>query len=158
MGAASVEGTPSAGGLNSRNKPFVGLATQGFVPQSPEQPAPVEPKRSERERDGATLGLSAAFPSLGVTSRDIYDATTAVPGFGTPGPPCPFRPTLRVNGNLNSKEEKLARVTRSFLGNGRLPPRRKGASFCKRSDQNIVSFPEEEGTALGAPRGVSLLS
>ena len=32
---------------------------------------------------------------------------------------------LRVTGNLNSKEEKLARVTRSLLGNGRLPPRRK---------------------------------
>ena len=33
-----------------------------------------------------------------------------------------------------------------------------GASFCKRSDQNSASFPEEEGTALSAPRGVSLLS
>ena len=32
------------------------------------------------------------------------------------------------------------------------------ASFCKRSDQNGASFPEEESTALGAPRGVSLLS
>ena len=30
------------------------------------------------------------------------------------------------------------------------------ASFCKRSDQNGASFLEEEGTALGAPRGVSL--
>ena len=30
------------------------------------------------------------------------------------------------------------------------------ASFYKRSDQNGASFLEEEGTALGAPRGVSL--
>ena len=39
--------------------------------------------------------------------------------------PSGFRPTLRVTGNLNSNEEKAARVTRSFLWNGRLPPRRK---------------------------------
>ena len=32
----------------------------------------------------------------------------------------------------------------------------ENASFCKRSDQNGGSLPEEEGTALGAPRGVSL--
>ena len=86
MGAASVEGTPSAGGLNSRNKPFVGLATRGFVPHSLEQPAPVEPKRSERERDDATLGLPTAFPSLGVASRDVYGAMAAAPGFGDAGP------------------------------------------------------------------------
>ena len=45
---------------------------------------------------------------------------------------------------------------------GRTPPfyKKKGAaSFCKRSDQDGVSFfPEEEGTALGAPQGVSLMS
>ena len=119
--------TPPVGGFNSRNRPFVGLATRGFVPQHAlEQPASVEPKRGERERDDETLGLPAAFPSLGVTARGDYGATAADPGFGTPGPPCPFRPTLRVTGNLNSKEGKLARVTRSFLvGNGTLPPRRK---------------------------------
>ena len=37
-----------------------------------EQPAPVEPKEGERERDDATLGLPTAFPSLGVAPRGVY--------------------------------------------------------------------------------------
>ena len=54
-----------------------------------------------------------------------------------------------------------------LLGNGCLhecPPSPSchvcspAAAFCKRSDQKGVSFPEEEGTTLGAPRGISLLS
>ena len=105
--------------------------------------------QAQARRDDATLGLPTAFPSLGVTARGIYGATAAAPAFGTTGPPCPFRPTLRVTGNLNSKEEKLARVTRSFLGNGRLPPLRKRTpfrclrfSFCvvqKKTDGGFVS-------------------
>ena len=84
-------GTPSAGGLNSQNKPFVGLATRGFVPHSLEQPAPVEPKRGEREWDDATLGLPTAFPSLGVAPRGVIDATAAAPGFGNAGPALPLQ-------------------------------------------------------------------
>ena len=71
--------------------------------------------QAQARRDDATSGLPTAFPSHGVAARGVYDTTAAAPGFGTPGPPCPFRPTRRVTGNLNSKEEKLARVTRSFL-------------------------------------------
>ena len=38
----------------------------------------------------------------------------------TPGPPCPFRPTLRFTGNLITfqRKGKLGRVSRSFLGTG----------------------------------------
>ena len=100
VGGAPFRDTPSVGGLNSRNKPFVELATRGFVPHSLEQPALVEPKRREREWDDATLGLPTASPSLEVTACGVYDATAAASGLGTPGPPCPFRPTLRVTGNL----------------------------------------------------------
>ena len=96
VGAASVEDAPSVGGLNSRNKPFVGLATRGFVPHSLEQPAPVEPKRGERERDDATLGLpTASFPPLGMTARGVYDATATAPGSERRARPA-FRPALRV--------------------------------------------------------------
>ena len=116
----------SVGGLNSRNKPFVGLATRGFVPHSLEQPAPVEPKRSERDRDDATLGLPTAFPSLEVAARGVYGATAAASGLGTPGPPCPFRPSLRVTGNLIQGRE-----TRQ--SNSQLPREWEVASTKKRS-------------------------
>ena len=162
-GGAPFMNTPPVGGLNSRNKPFVGLATRGFVPHSLDLAAPVEPKRSERDRDDATLGLPAAFPPppLEVAARGVYasGAIAAASGLGTPGPSCPFRPTPRVTGNLiqgRETRQSHPKLHRASLGNGRLPPRRKEAPFCKRSDQNGASFPEEEGTALGAPRGVSL--
>ena len=83
--------------------------------------------QAQARRDDATptLGVPAAFPSLGVAPRGVYDATAAASGFGTPGPPRPFRPALRVTGNPIPRKAKLARVSRSSLGNGRLPPRRK---------------------------------
>ena len=56
--------------------------------------------QAQARRDDATLGLLTAFPSLEVTARGVYDATTVASGLGTPGPPCPFRPTLRVTGNI----------------------------------------------------------
>ena len=58
------------------------------------------------------------------------------------GPPCPFRPKLRVADHLsNSKEEELAaRVSRSFLGNGRLPPRRKRRPLQRGGQAKNIDF------------------
>ena len=77
----------------------------------------------------------------------------------TPGPPCPFRPTLRVTGNLITfQKERETRQSFSQL------PRKWEVASTKEKKPRSVSvairtvflLPEEEGTVLGAPRGVSL--
>jgi len=53
---------------------------------------------------------------LEVAARGDYDATAVASGLGTPGPPCPFRPTLRVAGELEiSSGKELFRETRQRL-------------------------------------------
>ena len=82
--------------------------------------------QAQARRDDATLGLPAAFPSLGVAPpRGVYDATVAAPGFGNAGPALPIQADTPCHWQSNFKEGKLAGVSRSSLGNGRLPPRRK---------------------------------
>ena len=77
----------------------------------------------------------------------------------TPGPPCPFRPTLRVTGNLITFQKE--RETRQSFS--QLPRKREVASTKEKKPRSVsvairtvFLLPEEEGTVLGAPRGVSL--
>ena len=73
VGAAPFMDTPSVGGLNSRNKPFVGLATTRIRSALARVAGASRAKTGdERERDDATLGLPTAFPSLGVAPRGVY--------------------------------------------------------------------------------------
>ena len=75
------------------------------------------------------MGLPAAFPPQEVAARGVYDATAVASGLGTPGPPCPFRPALRVTGNIKWKGIKRnpAEFTRSAPGlEGCLDEEKKG--------------------------------
>ena len=106
-----------------------------------DQPTPTRVlfyQQAQARRDDATSGFPAAFPPLEVAARGDYDATAVASGLGTPGPPCPFRPTLRVAGELEISSGKEFRGTRQRLLGA--PRAWKVASTRKRNAPDATQF------------------